>query len=96
MILLLVLTIFIGEGPPNPFKLTSRELLLMVGLLTTLVGLALALWRQLVGGIVILVGIAGFTIIAGVQETWLFYAFWLLGLLNILCWWLRRLQGNKK
>lgn len=95
-ILLLVLAIFIGEGPPNPFKLTSRELLLMFWFLATLVGLALALWRQLLGGIIVLVSITGFTIVAGVQENWLFYALWLMGLLNIFCWWFRRLQGNKK
>lgn len=93
-ILLLLLAIFIGEGPPNPFKFTARELLLMVGFLATWVGLALALWRQLIGGIVILVSIAGFTIVAGVQENWVFYAFWLLGLLNMLCWWLKRAQKS--
>ena len=91
-ILLLILAIAIGEGPPNPFKLTGRELLLMAFFLATLVGLALAVWRQLIGGIVILTGIAGFTIIGGMQETWLFYAFWLVGLLNILCWRLRKFE----
>jgi len=91
-ILLLLLAIFIGEGPPNPFKLTTRELFLMVMFLTTWVGLGLALWRQLVGGIVILAGIAGFTIFAGMAKNWVFYSFWLVGLLNILCWRLRKSQ----
>ena len=95
-VLLLLLAIFIGEGPPNPFKLTARQLLLMVGFLVTWVGMALALWRQLIGGIVILGSIAGFTFVFGVHQSWLFYTFWLIGLLNILCWWLKKLQGNGK
>lgn len=93
-VLLLLLAIFIGEGPPNPFKLTARELFIMVMLLTILAGLALALWRQLIGGIVILTGIVSFTIVGGIGHNWVFYAFWLTGLLNILCWWLKKLQKN--
>ena len=91
-VLLLLLAIFIGEGPPNPFKLTARELFIMVMLLTILTGLALALWRQLTGGIVILTGVVSFMIIGGIQHNWVFYAFWVMGLLNILCWWLKKLQ----
>ncbi len=95
-ILLLLLAILIGEGPPNPFKLTVRELFLMVVLLITLIGLALAVWRQLIGGIVVLAGIAGFTIFGGIQQNWVFYAFWVIGLLNIICWWLERLQRKSE
>ena len=93
-VLLLLLAIFIGEGPPNPFKLTARELFFMAVLLITLIGLALAVWRQLIGAIVVLAGIAAFTIIGGIGQNWVFYAFWLIGLLNILCWWLEKLQRN--
>ena len=49
-ILGLVLVVFVGEGPPNPFKFTARELLFGVGFLVVWVGLALAVWRQLIGG----------------------------------------------
>ena len=93
-VLLLLLAIFIGEGPPNPFKLTARELFIMVILLTTLTGLALAVWRQLIGGIVVLTGIGSYTIFGGIEHNWVFYAFWLIGLLNLFCWWLRKLQKN--
>ncbi|MFH1614406.1 MAG: hypothetical protein ABIG61_04900 [Planctomycetota bacterium] len=89
-LLLLILAIFVGEGPPNPLELTARELVLMVQLLTTLVGLALAVWRQLTGGIIVLAGIVSFTIFGGIQHNWVFYAFWVIGLLNILCWWLKK------
>ena len=95
-ILLLVLTIFIGEGPPNPIKLKAREILLMVMFLAIWVGIALSLWRHLTGGIVILVSIAVLTIFAGMQKNWLFYAFWVLGLFNVLCGSLRRLREDRK
>ena len=91
-VLLLILAIFIGEGPPNPFKLTARELVLMFFFLTIWIGLALSVWRQLIGGIVIIAGIGSFTIIGGMGHSWVFYAFWLMGILNILCWWLKKLQ----
>ena len=92
-VLLLILAIFIGEGPPNPFKLTPRELLLFASLFTTLVGLVLALWKQLIGGILILLGIIAF---AGEGfEQWLFWAFVLIGIGNMLCWLLRKLTKDK-
>ena len=91
----LLLAIFIGEGPPNPFKLSARELFIMVMLLITLAGLALAVWRQLIGGIVILAGVASYTIFSGIEHNWVFYAFWLIGPLNIICWKLRKLQGEE-
>ena len=87
----LLLAIFIGEGPPNPFELTTRELILMVFFLAIWIGLALALWRQLVAGVVILAGIVGFMIVGGVQHNWIFYTFCAVGLLNIFCWFLDKI-----
>ena len=92
--LLLILAIAIGEGPPNPFRLAPKELFLMVWFLAIMIGMGLAVWRQLVGGIVTLVGIGGFTIFAGAQGGWVFHAFWLIGLLNILCWCLVKYWGK--
>ena len=89
-LLLLVVVIAIGEGPPNPFKLTPRELFLFVSLATTLVGIVLALWKQLSGGILIAAGMIPFI---GESHQWVFWAFALIGVLNILCWWLRRKLG---
>jgi hypothetical protein len=86
-LLLLVLAIAIGEGPPNPFKLSPRELFLMICLLTTLAGIVLALWRQGVGGVMMLAGMVPF---AGETHQWLLYAFGLIGILNIICWRLRK------
>lgn len=89
-LLALVLVIAIGEGPPNPFKLSSRELFLMISLFVTLAGTVLALRRQLIGGILILAGQIPFMYHWG---QWAFAAFVIVGILNIVCWWLKRKQG---
>jgi len=86
-LLALVLVIAIGEGPPNPFELSGRELFLMISLLVTLTGTVLALWRQLVGGILILGGQIPFMDHWG---QWVFAAFVIVGILNIVCWWLKK------
>ena len=94
-LLLLLLAIVVGEGPPNPFKLSAKELFIMAVLIITIIGFGLAIWRQLIGGIFILAGIATFTITGGLEHNWVFYAFWLLGILNIICWILKKSQMNK-
>lgn len=90
-LLLLVLTIAVGEGPPNPFKLAPRELVLMISFLITLAGTGLALWNQLIGGIAIL---AGMVVFIGESTQWVFGAFAIIGALNILCWFMKRLQSK--
>ncbi len=92
-LLLLVVVIAIGEGPPNPFELTGRELFLFVCLLVTLVGTVLALWHQVIGGIAILAGMIPFISESG---QWVFWVFALIGVLNVACWWLKKLQGKRK
>jgi hypothetical protein len=90
-LLLLVAVIFIGEGPPNPFKLSFRELVLMISLLVSLAGMVLAFWRQLIGGIAIVVGMIPFL---GESHQWVFYVFILIGVLNIFCWLVKRSQKS--
>jgi hypothetical protein len=85
----LVLVIAIGEGPPNPFELSGRELFLMISLLVTLTGTVLALWRQLIGGILITAGMIPFI---AESHQWVFWAFFAVGIGNIVCRWLGRLN----
>lgn len=91
-LLLLVLVIAIGEGPPNPFKLKARELFLMISLLVTLTGIILALWWQLLGGVAMIAGMVAFI---GESRQWIFWAFALIGVLNVVCWWLKKLQAGR-
>ena len=87
----LVLAIVVGEGPPNPFELTRRELLLFVSLLVTLAGIVLALWQQLMGGLAMLIGMIPFI---GESGQWIFWAFAITGILNVLCWWPKKLYNK--
>lgn len=88
---LLVAVIFVGEGPPNPFELSVWELIGFLGILVTLTGVVLALWRQLIGGILILAGMLPFIDdIEWSSSAWVFCVFILLGILNIICWLLRK------
>jgi hypothetical protein len=88
---LLIAAIFIGEGPPNPFKLTARELFLMISLLVTLAGIVAAFWNQLYGGIAILAGMVPFL---GELHQWILYAFIGIGILNIICWLFKRIVNK--
>ena len=84
--LLLVLAFLVGEGPPNPFTLPTRQLIMMIFFFSACVGLALALWKQLIGGIITLFAMAGFFIANGRFPLGLaFVAITAIGLLNIIC-----------
>jgi len=88
----LILAIFIGEGPPNPLKLSPRELLLFLSLLVSLGGIIFAMWNQLIGGVAV---VAGMVLFVGESVQWVFLAFILIGVLNIVCWFARKLIGGK-
>ncbi|MCK4753219.1 MAG: hypothetical protein KAS75_07215 [Planctomycetes bacterium] len=89
--LLLILVIAIGEGPPNPFKLSTKELFMMTSLLVTCFGLGFVLWRQLIGGVIILVGMIVFCVFnSRVPDLWVIHVLCLLGLLNVFYGWLKR------
>ncbi len=80
----------IGEGVPNPFALPARQLVMLVFFFIALVGLALALWKQGVGGIVTVLGMIGFHIANGkFASGWVFTAIGVIGLVNIICGWLK-------
>jgi len=90
----LVLLLAIGEGPPNPFALTGREQALMAAFLASLAGMVLLWWRELAGGLLALVGVAGFYAIhyvtsGGWPRGWVFPLFFVPGLLALVAWWLR-------
>jgi hypothetical protein len=94
-LLLEVLVICIGEGPPNLLKLKGIELIQMVNFLTALVGLALAVWKQGIGGAVTTIGILLFVFVETIGRVKLFVGTWFLligfiGVLNIVCWWLKK------
>ena len=62
-ILALIVTIAVGEGLPNPFVLSPRELLLFAAMLMMVVGLVVAWKWERIGGVLILGGLAFFAIV---------------------------------
>ena len=85
-VLVLVLAFAVGEGMPNPLKLTGKELLLFGCFIISSAGLVLAFWRQGFGGVLILGGLIGFNTIQGkFTSGWVFLVIGLVGILNIVC-----------
>ena len=85
-ILLLVLAFAIGEGVPDPVALPIRQLVMLILFFIALAGLALALWKQQIGGIVTVMGMIGFHIANGkFASGWVFTAIGVIGLVNVVC-----------
>ena len=91
-VLALVVTLAIGEGMPNPLRLSPAELLAMAAFIVMLIGI-LAAWRwEGLGSALILGGFASFWVInflktRHVRLTTAFTLFLLLGLLHGFHWW---------
>lgn len=60
----LMVALGVGEGMPNPFTQPPRIMAGFLMLGVYIVGVGIGLWRQLLGGAVLLAGWAGFWVIA--------------------------------
>ncbi|MEE9430890.1 MAG: hypothetical protein V3V16_07625 [Melioribacteraceae bacterium] len=90
LLIVLIVTLSIGEGLPNPVTLSTAEILLFVSLLIMLVGLVLSWQREHVGGLLIILGFILFFIVNSVSSGSLrlgffFLLFPLTGILFVLC-----------
>ena len=87
LLLVLILTIAIGEGVPNPFHASLRENLLGLALIIMIKGQIVAWKREGIGGILILSGLG---LVAVVNHGIPFneaVGMWLAtGLLYLACW----------
>ncbi len=95
-LLLLVLVFAVAEGVPNPLRLTFHEKLAMSGLLSILIGIAVAFKREGLGGGIILAGFVWFwghdiAMIGYFRINSVFLLFALTGVLFVESW--RRSQG---
>jgi len=91
----LLLMFLIGEGPPNPARLSPAENAMMVSLLVALAGFVLLWFREFPGGLASLGGIGAFYAIHFCSSFrfpggWVFPLFFLPGLLALVSWSLRR------
>ncbi len=97
LLVALVLVIFIGEsffypgeGPPNPFKQPLPVQIEFAGMFAILIGMIVG-WRwEGIAAALVLSGVIVFHIIQGkLWLNWVFGLFDLVGLLFLLCWWLK-------
>ncbi|MDP4199325.1 MAG: hypothetical protein Q8922_10675 [Bacteroidota bacterium] len=91
LIVLVVLTLAIGEGLPNPTAMTFPEAIMSVFLLFMLAGILIAWKRELLGGAMLLAGYLGYRAheLLNRLPMQLFSfldLFLLLGLVNIALW----------
>ncbi|HUV40548.1 MAG TPA: hypothetical protein VMW23_02015 [Sedimentisphaerales bacterium] len=96
-LLLLVVVIGVGEGLPNPLKLTAIELVQMINFVAALSGLVLALRWQGLGGLVTVAGIFVFSTVETIEHQKLFAGGWFfviagVGIANMVCWALKRMR----
>ncbi len=98
-LLLLVVVIAVGEGLPNPLKLTAIELVQITNFLAVLSGLVLALRWQGLGGLFTVAGIFLFSIVETIEHQKLFAGGWFfviasVGIVNLVCWCLTKWHTN--
>jgi hypothetical protein len=89
---LLVLAFIIGEGYPNPLKLTASELISMIAFLMMLIGIPLAWKWEGLGGLIMLIGFIIFWIVNylgshRVGVGWVFPIFPIVGILFLFSSW---------
>jgi hypothetical protein len=88
LLLALVAAIALGEGFPNPLRLSAAESQMMVAMLTIIAGLAAA-WRwEGIGGGLVLGGLSVFSLVNhGMPVNLFFLPVLATGLMYVLCWW---------
>lgn len=93
----LILTIAVGEGPPNPFTQPLPVAIELFGMLAILSGCIIEWKWQGIGAVLVIAGIMTFHVIE--KKLWLmgiFPFFDLAGVLFLLSWWLGRLPKNSE
>lgn len=102
LLVILVLTIAVGEGffypgegLPNPFEQPLPTQIKFAGMLAILIGMLVGWKWEGIAAVLILGGGMAFHIFEGwLWATWVFGLVDLIGVLFLLCWWLRRLQKS--
>ena len=105
LVLLLVLLVVIGEGlfmeppPGSSSKLKERDIPLMAGMITMLVGIVVAWFREGIGGLLMIGGFIPFLVDELKSEkgfnAWFLVVFPIIGLLHLFCWWQSRRLKSK-
>jgi hypothetical protein len=101
LVLLTSLVIAVSEGFPNPLTLTFREQIMSISLLAMLMGIPIAWKREGSGGTLLVAGYVTFLTIESVARHSIVFIsfsffdyFLLLGLVNILVWYLMKRRSR--
>jgi hypothetical protein len=105
LVLLFVLLMVIGEGlfmetpPGSSGMLKERDIPLMAGMITMLVGIVVAWFREGIGGLLMIGGFIPFLVDELKSEkgfnAWFLVIFPIIGLLHLFCWWQSRRLKSK-
>ena len=91
LLLLLIAFFAMGEGIPNPFILSPREILLFAALATMIFGQIAAFRWEGIGGVLILAGFVFFSVVNHRISINIVFGPWLLtGMISLGCWWMKR------
>jgi len=92
LMVLFLLALIFGEGPPPLLRMNGREQLYSLGILCLFSGLVLAWFREGWGGLLSIAGWAFLSVLAGgpVGNAFLTIPAWI-ALIHLVCWW--RLRG---
>jgi hypothetical protein len=91
LIVLLIVALAIGEGMPNPIHQPALVNVSFLALLIMSAGQVVAWWREGLGGLLVLLGFAGFAIANhGIRMNVVFAPMLLSGMAYLICGWFAR------
>ncbi len=100
IIVLFVLFMFIAYAvnPQGSGKMNVNVIPLMIGMIAMMVGLVVAWFRELIGGLLTIGGFIFFLVIEMTSsqgfDAWFLVIFPIIALLHLFCWWKKRLLSS--
>ena len=104
LLVLFVLLSAVGgiiDPPPQATgNLTKQDIPLMIGMISMVVGIIVAWFREPIGGLLIIGGFILFMVVELITsqnfEAWFLVIFPIVGLLHLFSWWLSRKSSSKE
>ena len=91
LVVLLIVGFAIGEGMPNPIHQPAVVNISFLALTIMSAGQVIAWWKEGLGGLLVLAGLAGFAMANhGIRMNAVFAPMILTGAIYVFCWWFAR------